>query len=111
MNILRQYPESMSDRDAYRLTKAVNVNKMQSAVGSVITPQKWVEFEDTDTRTGDLQKVLVIEADNELFATVSRTFIEAFDGMVEYFGSDVGEIKVIGGKSKAGREYITCEIV
>ena len=30
--------------------------------------------------------------------------------MVEWFGSDLGSIKVIGGTSKAGRKYITCGV-
>ena len=109
--LLRSYPENMGKRTSYALMKSTNVNKLSSIAGSVITPEAWALFEDTDLKTGELRKVLTIKADGELFGTVSKTFIDAFEDIVNFFGGDCGQIHVVGGTTKAGREFITCCIV
>ena len=64
-----------------------------------------------DRETGEIKEVIAIATpDGELFATISNTFREEFMDMVNYFGSDLGAIKVISGTSKAGRKYVTCSI-
>lgn len=110
-NILNKFPTDIGKRDAYRLAKAQDVNKMQTLAGATITPEKWVLFEDPDPKTGEIKTVLVIEANGEKFGTISKTFIDTFLDAAEEFGEDLGEIAIIGGTSKAGRDFITCEIV
>lgn len=110
-NILNKFPANMGKRDAYRLTKAQDVNKMQTLTGATIAPERWVLFEDPDPKTGEIKTVLVIESNGEKFGTISKTFIDAFIDAAEEFGEDLGEITVVGGKSKAGRDFITCEII
>ena len=111
MNILRNYPESISKRDMYKLTQNSSVQKLGTIAGSVITPEKWVLYEDANIKTGEIGKVLVIEADKEVFATVSKTFIDSFEKAVDNLGEDLGEILIAPGTSKAGRDFINCEIV
>lgn len=111
MNILRAYPDNLDKRTMYKLTQNANVQKLSTIAGSVITPEKWVLYEDANIKTGEIGKVLVIEADKEIFATVSRTFIDSFEKAVDNLGEDLGEILVAPGTSKAGRDYINCEIV
>lgn len=111
MNILRSYPENISKRDMYKLTQNSGVQKLSEAGGSVITPEQWVLYEDADVKTGEVRKVLVIAAGGETFATVSATFIDNFMKAVDNLGEDLGELMIVSGTSKAGRSYITCEIV
>ena len=111
MNILRAYPDNLDKRTMYKLTQNANVQKLSTIAGSVIIPEKWVLYEDANIKTGEIGKVLVIEADKEMFATVSRTFIDSFEKAVDNLGEDVGEILVAPGTSKAGRDFINCEIV
>ena len=111
MNILRAYPDNLDKRTMYKLTQNANVQKLSTIAGSVITPEKWVLYEDANIKTGEIGKVLVIEADKEMFATVSRTFIDSFEKAVDNLGEDLGEILVAPGTSKAGRDFINCEIV
>lgn len=110
MKILNQYPTELSKRDAYRLTKAQSVKKMSEAAGSVLDPTAWVLYEDIDNKSGELKTVLVIEDNGEMFGTVSPTFIREFCDAAETFENEVGPIKVISGTTKAGREFITCEL-
>jgi len=110
MKIINQFPNELSKRDAYRLTKAQSVKKMSEAAGSVLNPTAWVLFEDLNSKTGELQTVLVMEDSGEMFATVSKTFIKEFCDACEAFDNNPGAIKVIEGTTKSGRKFITCEL-
>lgn len=110
MKIINQFPNELSKRDAYRLTKAQSVKKMSEAAGSVLNPSAWVLFEDLNSKTGELQTVLVMEDSGEMFATVSKTFIKEFCDACEAFDNNPGAIKVIEGTTKSGRKFITCEL-
>ena len=111
MNILRNYPENINKRDMYKLTQNSSVQKLSAIAGSTITPEQWVLYEDADIKSGEMRKVLVIAADGETFATVSRTFIDSFEKAVDNLGEDLGQIMIASGTSKAGRDYINCEVI
>ena len=111
MEVINKFPEEMDLRTAYRLMKSPESKKMLDAEGSVLQVQSWILYNSPDKDTGEIKEVLAIETpDGELFATISNTFKEEFMDMVQYFGSDLGSIKVLAGTSKAGRKYITCSI-
>ena len=111
MEVIKKFPEDMDARTAYKLMKSPEGKKMLEAEGSVLQVQSWILYNSPDKDTGEIKEVLAIETpDNEIFATISNTFKEEFMDMVNYFGSDLGAIKVITGTSKAGRTYITCSI-
>ena len=110
MKIINQFPNELSKRDAYRLTKAQSVKKMSEAAGSVLNPSAWVLFEDLNSKTGELQTVLVMEDNGEMCATGSKTFIKEFCDACEVFDNNPGAIKVNEGTTKSGRKFITCEV-
>lgn len=111
MEVINKFPEEMDSRTAYRLMKSPESKKMLDAEGSVLQVESWILYNSPDKDTGEIKEVLAIETpDGELFATISNTFKEEFMDMVQYFGSDLGSIKVLAGTSKAGRKYITCSI-
>ena len=111
MEILRSYPENMDKRSEFKLTNSKAAQKLSNAAGSVLPLDKWILYTDIDIKTGELQKVLTIESGGEVFATVSKTFIDSFEKAADFFKNDIGEIEVIPGTSKAGRDYIDCQIV
>ena len=111
MEVIKKFPETIDARTANKLMKSPEVKKMSEAEGSVLQIQSWVQYNSPDRETGEVKEVIAIETpDGELFATISATFREEFLDMVNYFGSDLGAIKVIAGTSQAGRKYITCSI-
>lgn len=110
MKVINQFPADLTKRDAYRLTKAASVKKMSEAAGSVLNPTAWVLYEVLDDKTGEMKTVLVIEADGEMFGTISKTFIKEFCDACEEFDNDPGALKIIEGTTKSGRKYITCEL-
>lgn len=111
MDVVAKFPVDMDNRTAYKLMKSPVVKKMADAVDSILEVKSWLVFTDIDSKTGEEHEVLAIETvDGELFGTISATFRKEFADIVKYFGPDVGAIKVVGGKSKAGRNFITCTV-
>lgn len=108
--IITQFPADLDKRTAYRLTRA-SAKKMIDASGSVLTPSAFVLYEDADAKSGEIKKVLTIEADGEIFGTVSPVFIREFMDAAEFFGGDPGSIKILTGETKNGRDFVTCEVV
>ena len=111
MEVIKKFPEDMDPKTAYKLMKSPEVKKMTEAEGSILEIDSWIHYNSPDRETGEIKEVIAIATpDGELFATISNTFREEFMDMVNYFGSDLGAIKVISGTSKAGRKYVTCSI-
>lgn len=108
--IITQFPADLDKRTAYKLTRT-QAKKMIEAAGSVLTPSAFVLYEDADAKSGEIKTVLTLEADGEIFGTISTVFIREFMDAAEYFDGNPGSIKVITGETRNGREYVTCEIV
>ena len=54
----------------------------------------------------------MIESEGEVFGTISKTFIREFVDIIAAFGDDPDlAIKVVSGTSRAGRKFVSCEIV
>lgn len=100
----------LSKRDAYKLTKG-SAKRISEISGSIITPEQWALYEDTDAKTGETKTVLSIISEGEKFGTISQTFIREFMDAAEEFDGDVGPIRIITGTTRNNREYVTCELV
>lgn len=115
MNIIKKSAEKMTTRELYMLTMAPNMNKMRDAIDTELEIKAWCLYEDVDKKTGEVIEILsIMTTEDEVYATNSPTFRRDFSNIVSLFES-VGEkfeaIKVIGGTSKTGREFITCTLV
>lgn len=111
MEIIKMFPEDLNKREQFKLMKSPSVNRMQDAEGSVLEVAAWIDYTDADPRTGEIREVLTIKTvDGEMFGTISATFLKEFKEIVDYFGDDVGMIRVITGQSKAGRTFVTCSV-
>ena len=111
MEVTKKFPENMDKRTAYKLMKSPETKKMSDAVDSVLEVRSWMDYSDVDSKTGEIREILAIETvDGEIFGTISPTFRREFADIVNFFGEDVGAIKVVGGQSKSGRDFITCTV-
>ena len=111
MEIKTVYPEKLDKRSVYKMVKSAEVQKMTDAAGSELEVVAYVIYDDMDNKTGEIKEVVTIAtADGELFGTISSTFIREFKDIINYFDGDAGNIKVISGTSKGGREFITCSV-
>ncbi len=111
MELIKAYPEDLDQRTIYKMMKSPDVKKMSDAEGSLLEVTAWIAYNDIDSRTGEVREILtILTADGEMFGTVSGVFQREFKDITKFFGDDVGTIKVISGKSKAGRNFITCSV-
>lgn len=113
MEILRSSKE-LSTEEKYFLTMSPEIEKMSNIKGQTISIDSWVIYTDnksTDAEEGKTETILSIKTTlGEVFATNSATFIKEFERIIDLFKSDnmdVNFIKVAGGTSKSGREFIT----
>lgn len=106
--------DNLNTATKYALCMSGNAAKMETIKGQTIDVRAWALYEDTDKKTGEMKQILsIMDEENNVYATISMTFIDAFNRMLEFFeseGETVRAIKVLGGTSKAGRNFVTCTI-
>ena len=108
-NIINQSRE-LSNQDLYLLTLSPKADSVKNLVGERMEVSAWLIFGDEDRKSGEVHSVLsVLTPDNEVFSTISPTFQRDFLDMAELFQNDFA-FEVISGKSKAGREFVTCAL-
>lgn len=112
MTIIKSTP-NLTRKEQYALCLSGNSIKMQDAAGQTLDLKAWALYQDVDKRSGELHEILsILTPENEVYATISRTFIEDFTRMVDFFGDSdpVTAITVNEGVSKNGRKFISCTI-
>lgn len=100
---------NLTKAEQYYMTLAPDIQKMTSVKGQVLDVDLWCRFTDIREDTGEeIELLSIMTPEHEVYATNSKTFIEAFMQIVDVFGTDgFNRIKVGTGSSKAGREFIT----
>lgn len=105
---------NLNPQDIYRMTRGADIVKMSTMQGAVINVGAFIYYDDprTDANTGAVQNRMILsirDTEGNIYATNSNTFISEFLYITELFGENVN-IKVVGGKTKSGRNFITCTI-
>lgn len=103
--------ENLTKRDIYKLSMDASIKKMRDYVGSEMTPVKYLNYKDVDSKGAENEILSIMDENGDVFATNSKTFKEDFMKMVELFGDEDFAFTVISGVSKNGREFITCSLV
>lgn len=109
MKCIKSFPEDMDKRQKFAMMTSDNTKRMIDLKGVVICPDAWILYESED-QNGEVVEILTVNADGELFSTISTVFIRKFKDIVEFFGVDVGEIMINTGISKNGREFVTVDV-
>ena len=113
MEIIKK-TEGLTSADLYALTKGPDVRKMTDAKGEVIDIAKFVLYKDEDVNGNPMNVLAVETVEGAKYATNSKTFIRNFTDILAIFGAGDEEPPtrfVVGsGRSKGGREYLTCDI-
>lgn len=107
--------EGITATELYKLTKSNSVKKLATMKGKEIDFDKVVLYEDTNPSTGEVSKILAMQCkDGECYATNSKTFIRGFEDIMTMFAESSEalptKLVVAVGTSRAGREYLSCEI-
>ncbi len=113
MKITYQSKEKFTMKELYDLTQSPAIDKMSNHKDETVSIGSYLIYEKGDTENP--QTVAVIQTnEGETFASNSPTFITAFRDILDMAavaGEDIHEIKVVGGTSRGGRNYITCQLI
>lgn len=114
MIITSKSSESFTKAELYRMTKSPSIVSVKSvADGTTMTPIGWLTFDDENK--GEVSHMMSIigvgEDDQEVvWSCQSQTFKDNFMDLWELFKGDNFKIKKLSGQTKAGREYVNCDL-
>lgn len=113
MEIIKK-TEGLTPADLYALTKGNDVRKMSDAKGEILHIAKYVMYNDIDVH-GNPMTVLAVETiDGARYATNSKTFVRNFSDILSIYeaGNETPPtLYYVGsGRSRNGRDYLTCDI-
>lgn len=115
MIITSKSSESFTKAELYRMTKSPSIVSVKSvADGTTMTPIGWLTFDDENNK-GEVSHMMSIigvgEDDQEVVWTCqSQTFKDNFMDLWELFKGVNFKIKKLSGQTKAGREYVNCDL-
>ena len=111
MTIKNQFPEEISKKDLYKMTKGDTVS-VRDAVGITFKTAAYILYQDTNTRGDEVEVLAIMADDRTVYSTVSETFKQRFFDIVDTFEEEFTgtEILITEGTSKAGRQYASCTI-
>ena len=104
--------EPLTKKQIYFATQGkenVSINELED--GFEITPVGYVEFVDTNNAGDEREVFTVIADDGQCYSTISKTFRESFLTIRDIMEGEQFSIKKLSGKTKAGRDYIDCELL
>ena len=112
MTIVGKYPENMSGKDLYKMTKNAKIQKMRDAANTTLEVESWVYYVDVDDKGKEHDVVSILDkGTGVVYATNSPTFCRTFKEILDILtnaGEALDTLDVIEGTSKGGRTFITC---
>ena len=115
MKIIKSFPENLTMKQAYNLTRNPDSRPMKTLEGATFNIEAYALYEDENAK-GETQEVLaVLTSEGDTFSTISGTFKRDFEAIIDVanqYGADLAsvDVEVIGGESKQGRHYIGCKM-
>ena len=109
MEIKRISNANMDKIVKYNLINGDGASGLKDAAGSVLDVADYVIFKSYDLAKEEEKTVLsLVTVEGEYFATNSATCIDAFERICEAFDNALPAIEFYTGKSKKGREFLSC---
>ena len=111
MNIIKTNMANLAEdkRTLYKLAKSRGQNVKDLDANSEHPVDAFLLYTDTNSK-GDDQTVLTILSGDLKMQTISKTFINSFLEIADLMGEDSYSIKIIKDVTKAGREFVSCEL-
>lgn len=76
--------------------------------GTEISIDFWALF--TDEEKENTEVLTIVDKSGVVYSTISETFKKNFFRMVEIFSDEEFNIVKISGTTKAGRDYVNCDL-
>ena len=111
MNIIKTNIANLAEdkRTLYKLAKSRGQNVKDLDANSEHPVDAFLLYTYTNSK-GDDQTVLTILSGDLKMQTISKTFINSFLEIADLMGEDSYSIKIIKDVTKAGREFVSCEL-
>lgn len=102
-------------KDEYFLTKGNSTRISDLEDGATLTPVTWATFTDNKDDGESVMVLTFIDSENELYSTISQTFMNEFLDIADIFTNPDGtydkfRIVKLSGTSRANRPYVTCTL-
>lgn len=112
MEILRKSDEEMTKKDVFMLTKNQKIRTVKSLEnGAKIAVVHWVEFTDVNSNGEVVEILSMMDETGDCYATNSKSFKDTFFDIVDIMDGEDFTIEKLGGKTKAGRDFVTCGLI
>lgn len=117
---ITEMSREFTKQEQYLMTKSPSITPVKNIPDHTeLTVKGWLTFTDENNKGEESRMLSIIgeqlDTDSgELVSTVwscqSDTFKRGFNNLVEIFGNDTFSIKKISGLTKAGRDFINCDL-
>lgn len=101
----------LSMKDKYDLTRNPETERMSNHKDEVLSVDQFMIRQEENMQTGEPVTIVSIKSDGTIYATNSAVFVREFTSlmeMAEEANDTIHHIKVIGGKSRNNRDFISC---
>lgn len=110
INVIYPSEKSNDKRYVYKLTKARSKAIKELNDGDILQVMGYCKYEDVNAK-GETHNILcIMDEHGNIFSTISETFRNSFDDIVNIMDGEDFAITVVKGTSKAGRDFIDCEL-
>lgn len=111
MNIIETNIANIAEdkKTLYKLTRAKGLNIKDLENGERVPVDAWALYTDVNTK-GTEQTVLAIISGDKKYHSISPTFQRDFSDIVSIMDGEDFAIIITKATSKAGREFVTCEL-
>lgn len=110
INVIYPHEKENDKRYVYKLTKARSKAIKELNDGDTLQVLGYCKYEDVNAK-GETHNILcIMDEHGNIFSTISETFRNSFDDIVNIMDGEDFAITVVKGTSKAGRDFIDCEL-
>lgn len=99
--------------EKFKMTAGQSIISMKDVPdGTEIKVDGFISFEDTNAQTGEINTITsILATDGTIYAFQSKTFGNMLIDIHTLADGEPYTIRKISGKTKAGRDYINCDLV
>lgn len=99
-------------QDIYKLVKAKNTTRVSDSIGLILDIDKFVIFERINDDDDRAVICVFTTCDGSIYGTTSGSFIDEITDYLDNFPADsLKKIKIGKSRSRAGRDFITVDIL
>lgn len=110
-DIIKMYPETDDKRIIYKMTATKSLAVKDLEPYEVFTPVRYCLYNEVNRKGEENEILSILDESGTVIATISETFKRDFFSIADLMGGDEFSIKIIHGTTKAGRDFVTCEMV